>query len=315
MAAVNRHSDDDFIYSKNVELVNKLIDSLESTDTQPHVLYSSSTQEFIDNPYGRSKRKGRELLIQWAEKNNAPFTGMILPNVFGPFCKPFYNSVIATFCHQLTHHEEPKVIVDTEQKLIYVNDLVQAVNEIIEKGLSDQAYNVEPTGILKVSDTLEKLKRFRDIYFLNRVIPPLTDNLELALFNTYRSYIDTKGIPFELSLKSDDRGYLVELIKENTGGQAFFSTTKPGITRGNHYHTRKIERFCVVKGEAVIKLRRIGNDEITEFRVTGAKPVIIDMPVFYTHNITNKGNSELLTIFWSHEIFNPDDPDTFYEEV
>jgi UDP-2-acetamido-2,6-beta-L-arabino-hexul-4-ose reductase len=149
----------------------------------------------------------------------------------------------------------------------------------------------------------------------NNIIPELNSYFDICLFNTFRTYIKNDHYPVDLFLHKDDRGHLSEVIKTNVGGQAFFSVTKPGITRGNHFHRRKIERFCVVEGEALIKLRKIGTDDVIEYRVSGEKPATIDMPIFYTHNITNVGDRDMYTLFWSNEFFNPEDSDTFYEEV
>ena len=170
-----------------------------------------------------------------------------------------------------------------------------------------------PTEVINVSQLLAKLTQFKDLYYDKNVIPPLNNNFDVSLFNTFRCFIDSTHYPFFLETKEDDRGFLVEIIKEHVGGQNFYSVTKPGITRGNHFHTRKIERFCVVSGSASIKLRKIGTDDIVEYIVDGQKPCTIDMPIWHTHNITNIGNNELQTLFWTNEIFNPNDPDTYYE--
>ena len=168
---------------------------------------------------------------------------------------------------------------------------------------------------MKVSDVLSLLNGFGAGYLKDHIIPKLDAPLETALFNTLRSYRDIRDHAASLKKHQDNRGHLVEIVKEASGGQSFYSLTKPGITRGNHFHTRKIERFCVVEGEAVIRLRKLGTTEVVEFEVSGNQPVALDIPVFYTHNITNTGKSDLLTLFWSNEIFDPEDPDTYYSEV
>jgi UDP-2-acetamido-2,6-beta-L-arabino-hexul-4-ose reductase len=166
-----------------------------------------------------------------------------------------------------------------------------------------------------VSEILRILEYYKETYFTCNIIPTLNNLFEISLFNTFRSFINTERYNVKLYKRSDQRGYLVENIKEYTGGQSFFSATLPGFTRGNHFHTRKIERFCVLRGEAVIRLRKVGTEKIIEIRVNGNEPSTVDIPVWYTHNITNTGEDELLTVFWSNEIFNPDDPDTFNEVV
>jgi len=317
LAAMNRHNDPEVIYRTNIALVNQLIDAMEKTNSTPHVLFSSSTQEERDNLYGKSKREGRELLEKWATRNNARFTGLIIPNVFGPFGNPYYNSVIATFSHQLTHNETPKIEVDGEIKLIYVGELVnEIINQLITSPQSPFTRFVPHTAEIKVSDLLQKLTTFRNNYFEKGEIPALDNAFDRNLFNTFLTYIDhATFFPFKLKLNTDQRGSFVETVKLNSGGQVSFSTTVPGITRGNHFHTRKAERFAVIKGKALIELRRIGTSEVLSFELNGEKPSFVDMPVWYTHNIKNIGDEELYTIFWINEFYNPDDPDTFFENV
>jgi len=322
LAAMNRHGDPQVIYNTNIDLVTKLIEALEATDSKPHVLFSSSTQEERDNLYGKSKKEGRELFIQWAERNNASFTGMIIPNVFGPFGHPYYNSVVATFCHQLTHNEKPEIQVDGELKLIYVGELiVEFFNKFKDKSLKTkdkkiETYEVPHTSTNKVSEILKILESYKKNYFEKGIFPDLTNTFERNLFNTFVCYMDIENhFPVKLTLNTDDRGSFVETVKLETGGQVSFSTTKPGITRGNHFHIRKAERFAVIKGKARIQLRKIGTDEVLNFELDGNHPSYVDMPIWYTHNITNTGNEDVYTIFWISEFFNQDDPDTYYEEV
>ncbi len=323
LAAMNRHNDPQVIYETNLGLVNKLIAACEATYCVPHILFSSSTQEERDNLYGKSKKEGRELLEQWANRNNAKFTGFVIPNVFGPFGNPFYNSVIATFCHQLTHNEQPKIEIDGEIKLIYVSELVNEITNQIETvqnepiGIAQiNLMPVQHTSQIKVSALLEKLTDFKQNYFEKGIIPNLNDSFERNLFTTFLCYIDHETFfPFQLKLNTDERGSFIETVKLNSGGQVSFSTTVPGITRGNHFHTRKAERFAVIKGKARIEIRKIGTEKILSFELDGSQPSFVDMPIWFTHNITNIGNDELYTIFWINEHYNPADPDTFFEKV
>ncbi|HDZ42108.1 MAG TPA: SDR family oxidoreductase [Bacteroidetes bacterium] len=316
LAALNRHNDPGQIYNTNLDLVNRLIASLEASGSRPHILFASSVQEDRDNIFGRSKRAGRELLAQWAEKEGASFSGLIIPNVFGPFGHPYYNSVVATFAHQLTHDEEPEIKVDAKLELICINDLVKQIYGIIRNNITDPGLRIQHTAEASVSEILELLRGFKDLYFNRGIIPDLRDEFQRNMFNTFVCYIDLeKHFPVHLTKSTDDRGSFVETVKLHSGGQVSFSTTLPGITRGNHFHTRKAERFAVIKGRARIQLRRIGTGKVFNFELDGNEPAFVDMPVWYTHNITNTGNDELYTLFWINEFFNPGDPDTFYEKV
>ena len=325
LAAMNRHNDPEVIYQTNITLVKQLIAACETTQSTPHILFSSSTQEERDNLYGKSKKEGRELFEKWADKNNAKFTGFVIPNVFGPFGNPYYNSVVATFCHQLTHNETPKIEIDGEIKLIYVAELVEHITKKIQYHGVTQSSNtakysetffIQHTSQIKVSVLLQKLTEYKKNYFEKGIIPNLNNEFEKNLFNTFLCYISHKEFfPFHLTKHSDERGSFVETIKLNSGGQVSFSTTVPGITRGNHYHTRKAERFAVIKGKAKIELRKIGTKEILSFELNGENPSFVDMPIWYTHNITNIGDDDLYTIFWINEHFKQDDPDTFFEKI
>jgi UDP-2-acetamido-2,6-beta-L-arabino-hexul-4-ose reductase len=323
MAAMNRHNDPQTIYDTNIGLVKQLIKALESTKSKPHVLFSSSIHEKADNLYGRSKKEGRQLFEKWAEENNARFSGLIIPNTFGPFGHPYYNSVIATFCYQLTHNEKPRIEIDNEMGLIYVADVVnEFIDHILAMSKEKSKYSIVDqvpmmnTVSIRVSDLLKKITEFKNNYYEKGIIPDLDNNFDKNLFNTFLCYIDHKSFfPFKLQLNTDDRGSFVETIKLNSGGQISFSTTKPGITRGNHFHTRKVERFAVIKGKARIEIRRIGTNEVISFDLDGNQPSFVDMPIWHTHNITNIGTEELYTIFWINEHFNANDHDTFFEKV
>jgi len=316
LAALNRHNDPQTIYETNIGLVKKLIEALECTGSKPHILFSSSTQEERDNIFGKSKREGRELLARWAEKNDALFTGLVIPNVFGPFGNPYYNSVVATFSHQLTRNEEPKIEIDAQLKLIYIGDLVRLIYNAICNKICEKEFKVPHTKEIKVTEILERLQSFKSLWFEQGIFPNLNDPFDLNLFNTFVCYIDIENqFPVTLRQSIDERGSFVETVKLHSGGQISFSTTKPGITRGNHFHTRKAERFAVIKGKALIQLRKIGTDKVFNFKLDGSAPSYVDMPVWYTHNITNIGDEELFTIFWINEFFDPADPDTYFEKV
>ena len=323
LAAMNRHENPQIIYNTNIELIKKLITACEKTNSTPHILFSSSTQEERDNLYGKSKYDGRKLLEKWAKKNSAQFTGFIIPNVFGPFGNPYYNSFVATFCHQLTHNEKPEIDVDGEVKLIYVGELVEQIFnhiDVMQNQEKDRAIinevKIKHTSKNKVSEILSLLEKYKTNYYKTGIIPNLDNNFERNLFNTFVCYIDHNSFfPFHLKKHTDLRGSFVEVIKLNSGCQVSFSTTSPNITRGNHFHTRKAERFAVIQGKAKIQLRKIGTNEVLEFELEGKDPSFVDMPIWYTHNITNIGDDELYTIFWICEHYNAEDADTYHEIV
>lgn len=316
LAAMNRHDSEQVIYDTNIALSQKLVDSLKRTGSNAHVLISSSTQEERDNLYGKSKREARQLLVNWAEEHHGKISGLIIPNVFGAFGKPFYNSFIATFCYQLTHDEVPTIANDGEVKLIYVQELVEFIIQEIENGESNPTKEVPSTAVKKVSEVLSLLNNFKSKYFDGGEIPEINNPFEHNLFNTFRTYIDHKSyFPVKFTQHSDARGAFVEVIRLGIGGQCSFSTTVPGITRGNHFHTRKIERFAVIKGKALIQLRKIDSDEVLDFYLDGSEPGYVDMPIWYTHNIKNIGEEDLYTIFWINEPYNPEDADTYFVEV
>ena len=319
LAAMNRDSDSRRIYETNLKLVKQLIEAMEIEKVKPYVLFSSSIQEENDNEYGSSKREGRQLLEQWAKKNKASFSGLVIPNVFGPFCRPNYNSFVATFCHKLTHGEIPQVLNDDEVNLIYVGSLCEFIIKNIEENRASGVIKriiVSPDFKRTVQDVLSLMEKFKDLYFDKGCIPPLEDQNSINLFNTFRSYIDhDKYFPIKLLKNEDARGFFVETIKLGVGGQVSFSTTVPGITRGNHYHIRKIERFTVVKGKARIQLRRIGCENVFDFYLDGDNPAYVDMPIWYTHNIMNIGDTDLYTQFWINEWYDQSNSDTYFEEV
>lgn len=315
LAGVNRH-EPQIVYQKNIDLMQQLLDCCDQAGAKPYILFSSSTQIERDNEYGRGKKRAMELLEQWAGQRGVSAVSMVIPNVFGDGGRPFYNSVVATFCYQLTHNQQPQIQIDGQMKLIYINDLVEDIWSLIQN--PPAGYKVEyiqPRAEAKVSEILALLERFKRLYYDGGVTPHFDNAFQRDLYNTFITYMDSADWQRPLKLNADPRGVFVEVFKTEKGGQMSFSTTKPGITRGNHYHIRKSEKFCVVSGQALIKLRRIGTCQIIEYRVDGNQPAWVEMPIYYTHNITNIGNTDLITLFWISEPFDPADPDTFFEKV
>ena len=315
LAGLNRHSEEIFIYNTNVSLAEKLIESFIRTGFKGQLIFSSSIQEDRKNIFGNSKKAARELFINWAKQFNATFNGVIIPNVFGAFGVPFYNSVISTFSHQLVNNEVPIIETDATLNLIFINDLVKKIIDLFHTKTNEN-FRIRHTDTYKVSEILEFLIKFKNKYFENGQIPSFNNQFELNLFNSFRSYFNLSNhFPIKYKNNIDERGNFVEIIRLELGGQVSFSTTKINITRGNHFHTRKIERFSVIKGKALIQLRKIGSTEIFNYYLSGDEPAYVDMPIWHTHNIKNIGEEELYTMFWINEFYDANDPDTFFEKV
>ena len=320
LAALNRHDNPKTIYDTNIQLVKLLIESMGATNSRPKIILASSIQERDSNFYGQSKKECSRLLSEWAINNNASFTKLIIPNVFGAFSRPYHNSVVATFCHQLANDEEPEIFNDNSLNLIYIDYLIDFFIDCIKEGnKTDERVNyveVDCKYQIKVSELLKIIKSFKVDYLSKGIFPDFSNDLNLNLFNTFLCYLNyNMWFPFHLPQFKDERGAFVETVKLNSGGQISFSTTMPGITRGNHFHTRKTERFAVIKGKAKIELRRVGTDKVMIFELDGDNPSFVDMPVWHTHNITNIGNDELYTLFYINEKFDSNNPDTYYEVV
>ncbi|MBT9455999.1 MAG: NAD-dependent epimerase/dehydratase family protein [Burkholderiaceae bacterium] len=306
-AGVNR-ADPDVVETANPRIAQKLVDALERTGTRAHIVYTNSTQAGTDTPYGRSKQQAAQILEHWCSQHQVPFTNLIVPNVFGEGGKPFYNSVVSTFCHQLARGEQPSVLVDRELSLVHALDVAEAMLAALDP-VAPGTKGFEGTT-LRVSDLLAKLRDLSSTYARGE-LPMVAAPFDRALFNTYRSYLYPDMYPTSLTPRTDQRGRLVEVVRAHGGGQTFVSSTRPGITRGNHYHLRKIERFVVLQGQATIRLRKLGDEHVQTFDVSGEAPVVVDIPTLHTHNITNTGDTELTTLFWTNEFFDPARPDTF----
>ena len=310
LAGLNRAPDDE-ILKTNVELAASLTRACDEAGATPHIVFSSSTHVDRDSVYGLSKRKVADHFSEWANSHSGRFTNLILPNIFGEYCKPFYNSAVATFCHQLSLGEE-LTVNEGQVELVHAQQVCRLIQETLE---TERVGDYRMAGReISVPDLAERLSTMSSQYQA-QLMPEFQDEFDLSLFNTLRSYLFPKFYPKALTLHTDNRGSLFEAIRSLNGGQCFVSTTKPGITRGDHYHHYKVERFLVIEGKATIRIRKLFSDDVHEFPVTGDNPVFIDMPPFHTHNITNTGDSKLVTLFWAHEIFNPEQPDTYGELV
>lgn len=317
LAGVNRPIDEKEYMKGNYGLTLKLIDSLKEHNNKAPILLASSIQAEKENPYGKSKKAGEDLLHTYGYDTGAKVLIYRLPNLFGKWCKPNYNSVVATFCHNIARGLDIQ-INDPEAKLslAYIDDVLsEFINamDAKESRLGDFCY-IPITYSLTVGELAEKIfafKRNRDTLLM----PSLECEFDKALYGTYLSYLPKESFSYRLQKRQDNRGWLAEFIKSKGMGQIFVSKTQPGITRGNHWHHTKVEKFLVIQGEAVIKFRNLDSDEILDYKVNGDEPEVVDIPVGYTHSITNIGEGELITLFWACEIFDPENPDTYYLEV
>jgi UDP-2-acetamido-2,6-beta-L-arabino-hexul-4-ose reductase len=319
LAGVNRPDEVGEFEEGNAGFTQTLVNGIHDSGRKPNVIVSSSIQAALDNPYGASKRHGEEILSAFAAETGTPVSIFRLKNIFGKWCRPNYNSVTATFCHNIAN-DLPIQISDSEHELdlVYVDDVIDAfIAEMKTKPVREGVY-VEPDLISSYSITLgdlaERIRVFRDMQKTLR-IPDFSIRFNQQLYATYLSYVPPERWEYGPEIRRDERGNLAELVKSSSFGQIFVSRTKPGITRGNHYHHTKTEKFIVVAGEGVIRFRQINGTEILEFPVHGEDYRIVDIPPGYTHSITNTGQTEMITLFWASEPFDPDRADTVWEEV
>ena len=315
LGGLNRAKDKQDIYNTNIDLTYKLCNAIEVSGFKGKIIFASSIQESKDSAFGRSKKESRKILIKHSEKYLYKFIGLIIPNIFGPFGRSNYNSFIATFCNKIINKETPIISEDNNIELLYVDDIIKVFIDQI-KSTDSITKTVTASNKIKVSEVLKKLDHFNKTYVEAGNMPDLSDSFELNLFNTFRSYIDYESIYPKAHLQSLDlRGSFSEIIRSGSKGQFSFSTTKPNITRGNHFHTRKIERFSVIQGKAKIELRQVGSSKKTNFVLDGEIPSYVDIPIWHTHNIKNIGENELIALFWINEAYNPKDADTYSEIV
>ena len=306
-AGVNR-APDPVLETANHAIAAALTAGCEAAGADPHIVYANSIHASRDNAYGRSKRRAGEALAAFTTR----YTDLVLPHIFGECARPRYNNVTATLIEALWAGEDVDVNPDGEVALLHAGAAAQAA---IDAALAGQAGRIAPEPRpMRVPDLYAMLQGFREGIEEN-IYPDLSDPFTCALYNTFRAASYPGHWPRPLKLNTDARGTLFETVKGGGGGQSFASWTEPGVTRGDHFHLNKVERFLVVQGEAVIRIRRVLHDDVWEFPVSGDKPAVVDMPTLHTHSIENTGDTPLLTLFWTHEIFDPAAPDTYADPV
>lgn len=317
LAGVNRPKEQAEFMEGNFGFTSDLLKSLEKHKNTCPVMISSSIQAELNNPYGESKKAGEDLLFSYGEETGAKVLVYRFPNVFGKWCRPNYNSAVATFCNNVAHNlpiqvNDPSVVMN----LVYIDDVVNELINALE-GKENKVEEfcevpmVHTITLGEIVDLIHSFKKSRE----DRSVPNMADAFTKKLYSTYLSYLPENEFSYELKMNVDQRGSFTEFIKTSDRGQVSVNISKPGIRKGNHWHHTKNEKFLVVSGKGVIRFRKIDSDEVLEYFVNGDKMEVVDIPTGYTHNIENLGDTDMVTIMWANEPFDPEKPDTYYLEV
>ena len=317
LAGVNRPKEQSEFMKGNFDFTSQLLSSLKKHKNNCPVMISSSIQAAQNNPYGESKRASEKLLFAYAEETESEVLVYRFPNVFGKWSRPNYNSAVATFCNNIAH-DLPIQVNDpaVTMTLVYIDDLVKELIEALEGNPTREGkyckVSVEHKITLgEIVDLIYSFKESRT----SLQLPNLADSFTKKLYSTYLSFLPKDQFSYLLKMNTDHRGSFTEFLKSPDRGQVSINISKPGITKGQHWHHTKNEKFLVVSGNGVIRFRKVGSDEIIEYFVSGDKLEVVDIPVGYTHNIENLGNTDMVTVMWVNEIFNPEQPDTYWLEV
>ncbi|ATP39431.1 capsular biosynthesis protein [Solibacillus sp. R5-41] len=317
LAGVNRPKEKAEFMKGNFEFTSILLKTLKKYNNNCPIMISSSTQAQLNNPYGVSKKSSEDLLFEYSKETRAKVLVYRLPNVFGKWCKPNYNSVIATYCHNISRNI-PIAMNDSsiQLSLVYIDDLVtDLINALYgcenRVGEFCEIPVIHRITLGEIKDLIYSFKNSRE----EHSIPQMSDTFTKKLYSTYLSYLPKDQFSYDLKMNIDQRGSFTEFIKTADRGQVSVNISKPGITKGNHWHHTKNEKFLVVNGNGVIRFRNIDSEEVIEYFVSDEKLEVVDIPVGYTHNIENLGETNMVTIMWVNEVFNPEKPDTFYLEV
>ena len=315
LAGMNRTNDPSAFRRVNRDFTGEICEKLRDLGRAPKIVFSSSIQAIMDNEYGLSKREAEEILRQFGSDTGAAIRIYRLSNVFGKWCRPNYNSVVATFCHGIAN-DLPIQISDSgrELELVYIDDVVEAFLEEAKIGEALNGNRDIPFYKLTLGDLAGRIQSFHEMR-TSLLTPDFAVRFNQQLYATYLSYLPEEARRQQLGIRSDQRGALAEFIKSQHFGQIFISRTKPGITRGNHYHHTKTEKFFVVEGNGIIRMRKIESSSVSEYIVSGDAFQVIDIPPGYTHSIENIGTGDMVTLFWASEIFEPDRPDTYFQPV
>jgi UDP-2-acetamido-2,6-beta-L-arabino-hexul-4-ose reductase len=317
LAGVNRPKEQSEFMEGNFGFTSVLLNSLKASNNKAPVLITSSTQAALDNEYGRSKKAGEELVFNYGQENSVKVYVYRLPNLFGKWCRPNYNSAVATFCHNIANAMPVKVNdPDVLMNLVYIDDVIASFIDKLKNntGVQGAFETVNPVYPIRLGDIVTLIEEFKESR-QTLMIPDMGDAFTKKLYSTYLSYLPPDQFSYELKMNTDQRGSFTEFLKTGNHGQVSVNISKPGITKGNHWHHTKNEKFLVVCGTGVIRFRKTGTDEVISYSVSGDKLTVVDIPVGYTHNIENLGNTDMVTVMWVNEIFDKEKPDTYYLNV
>ena len=316
LAGVNRPQDPHEFQSGNTDLTRALCEAITASGRQVPVIYTSSSQAELDNPYGSSKRDAEKVLLELNAAQGSEIHLFRLPNVFGKWARPNYNSVVATFCHNIAR-DMPIQINDATAyiNLVYIDDVIRHFVAIMDGKMQGSPFIiVEPQYSISVGELAHQLRAFRDSR-KSLITEPVGTGLVRALYSTYLSYLPPERFTYEVPKYGDPRGIFVEMLKTKDSGQFAFFTAHPGITRGGHYHHSKTEKFLVVKGKARFRFRHILSGQFYELLTTADRSEIVETVPGWTHDITNVGEEEMIVMLWANEIFDREHPDTYARPV
>ena len=317
LAGVNRPKDESEFMKGNFGFTSELLELLKKNNNKAPVLITSSIQAEKNNPYGISKRAGEDLLFSYSKETGAKVLVYRFSNLFGKWSKPNYNTVVATFCYNIANGLDIQISnPDAELELCYIDDVLDELTRAMN-GYESKKGNycfVPVVHNIKLGDLAARIQSFKKSR-ADLSIPNMQDDLTKKLYSTYLSFLPKDSFSYDLKMNKDNRGSFTEFIRTVASGQVSVNVSKPGITKGNHWHHTKNEKFVVVSGEGLIRFRKLGEDKIIEYKVSGEKMEVVDIPTGYTHSIVNVGKNDLVTIMWVNECFDPEKPDTFYLEV
>lgn len=315
LAGVNRPKDTNDFYSGNSDFTKLLCDNLKQNKSTAPILLSSSIQAAADNDYGKSKKQAEKALEDYAKVTGNKIYIYRFKNLYGKWSRPNYNSVVATWCYNISRNIDIKIDNPSATlELCYIDDVIAAITSKLDGTKKSGFYEVEETDTVSLQELQEILYSFKssreDLSF-----PDQNDRLRKNLFATYVNYLPSEAFSYPLKKNEDDRGSFTEIMRSKTHGQFSVNISKPGITKGQHWHSTKVEKFLVVHGKGVIRFRDVYSDEVTEYHVEGSRPEVLDIPTGYIHNITNLGDEDMVTFMWASEVFDANKPDTNFQEV